>query len=245
MLQLERFTPLACASNARKLLAWNVIRLVVLSGGQDSATCLAWALKRWQRVETITFDYGQRHKVELDAAQQIARLANVPNRLVPVESLANLGGNALTGDEEVTSELNPETNLPNTFVPGRNFIFLNLAAAYGYQRGITELVTGVCQTDYSGYPDCREGTMRALQESLRQGMEWPVTIHTPLMFLTKAESITMAQDEGAMGLLAWSHTCYNGQVPPCGQCPACQLRARGFADAGIADPLLERLAGEK
>lgn len=215
--------------------------LVVLSGGQDSATCLAWAMRRWRRVETITFDYGQRHRVELEAAQRVARIAGCANTILPVNSLAALGGNALTGDDAVRSGVDPETHLPNTFVPGRNLIFLTLAAAYGYQRRIVDLVTGVCQTDYSGYPDCRAGTMSALQESLRQGMEWPVTIHTPLMHLTKAESVDMAQEVGAMALLAWTHTCYNGSVPPCGSCPACALRARGFQEAGVPDPLLVRL----
>jgi 7-cyano-7-deazaguanine synthase len=215
--------------------------LVVLSGGQDSATCLAWAMRRWRRVDTITFDYGQRHRIELEAARQVARIAGCSNRILPVDSLAALGGNALTGDEEVQSGVDPDTRLPNTFVPGRNPIFLTLAAAYGYQRGISDLVTGVCQTDYSGYPDCREGTMQAVQESLRQGMEWPVVIHTPLMHLTKAASVALAQEVGAMGLLAWTHTCYNGSVPPCGSCPACHLRARGFEQAGVADPLLVRL----
>ena len=216
--------------------------LVVLSGGQDSSTCLGWALKGYEHVETITFDYGQRHRIEIQAAQKIAELAGVSFYCLPIDSFAKLGGNALTGDEDVASGVRPENNLPNTFVPGRNLIFLNFAAAYAYTRGITELVTGVCQTDYSGYPDCRAETMEALQHSLRAGMEAEFTIHTPLMHLTKAESIQMAQDNDAMELLAWSHTCYNGSVPPCGTCPACELRAKGFAEAGFADPLLERLA---
>ncbi len=216
--------------------------LVVLSGGQDSTVCLAWALKHYKRVETITFDYGQRHRIELEAAKKIAALAGVPWYLLPIDSFRHLGGNSLTGDEAVSAGVREENNLPNTFVPGRNLIFMNFAAAYAYQRGITELVTGVCQTDYSGYPDCRESTMHALQDSLRAGMEAPFRIFTPLMQLTKGESIELAQELDAMDLLAWSHTCYNGTVPPCGTCPACLLRAKGFADAGIPDPLLERLA---
>ncbi len=134
------------------------------------------------------------------------------------------------------------TGLPNTFVPGRNLVFITLAAAYAYQRGISEIVTGVCQTDFSGYPDCRESTMVALQAALRAGMDAPFTIHTPLMHLTKAQTVTMLRDLGGLPLLAYSHTCYEGAVPPCGRCPACVLRAKGFAEAGIADPLQERLA---
>ncbi len=216
--------------------------LVVLSGGQDSTTCLAWAMQRYKRIECITFDYGQRHRIELEAAQKIAELADVPWTCLPIDSFSKLGGNALTGDEQVESGVRAENNLPNTFVPGRNLIFLTFAAAFAYQREITELVTGVCQTDYSGYPDCRESTMTALQNSLRAGMEAPFTIHTPLMHMTKGESIKLAQEVGAMELMAWSHTCYNGSVPPCGKCPACELRAKGFAEVGIKDPLLERLS---
>jgi len=219
----------------------NDTALVVLSGGQDSTTCLVWALQRYPQVETITFDYGQRHRIELEAAKKIAGLAEVPWLCLPIDSFRHLGGNALTGDEQVESGVRAENNLPNTFVPGRNLIFLTFAAAYAYQRGITELITGVCQTDFSGYPDCRESTMEALQHSLRAGMEAPFTIHTPLMHLTKAQSISLALELGAMDLMAWSHTCYNGKVPPCGVCPACELRAQGFAEAAIDDPLLQRL----
>jgi 7-cyano-7-deazaguanine synthase len=217
--------------------------VVLLSGGQDSATCLAWARKRFARLYAVTIDYGQRHRVELDAAVAIARIAGVPQAVVPCDSFRALGGNSLTGDEVVAGGLRPGTNLPNTFVPGRNLIFLTLAAAYAYQRGVSELVTGVCQTDYSGYPDCRADTMAALQQSLRLGMEAPFTIHTPLMHLTKAQTVALMQQLGGMELLAHSHTCYNGQSPPCGVCPACELRAKGFREAGVADPLLERLAG--
>ncbi len=216
--------------------------MVLLSGGQDSTTCLAWALKRFARVHTLAIDYGQRHRIELEAASEIARMAGVAHALVPCDSFRALGGNALTGDEAVTAGVRAENQLPNTFVPGRNLIFLTLAAAFAYQRGSANLVTGVCETDYSGYPDCRDETMTALQESLRRGMDAPFVIHTPLMRLSKADTVRLAQDLGALPLLAHSHTCYNGLIPPCGACPACQLRAKGFAEAGIADPLLERLA---
>ena len=128
-------------------------------------------------------------------------------------------------------------DLPNTFVPGRNLIFLTFAAAFAWQRGIVDLVSGVAQTDYSGYPDCRRDTIDALEQSLNLGMERTFTLHTPLMNLSKKETVELAQDLGAMNAMALTHTCYNGERPPCGQCPACQLRAKGFLEAGIADPL--------
>lgn len=218
--------------------------VVLCSGGQDSTTCLAWAGKRWDSVYTLAFDYGQRHRVELDAAATVSKMAGcVEHRVLTVSPLAELGGNALTGDEAVKIARDPNTGLPNTFVPGRNLLFLTLAASWAWQLGVTELVTGVCQTDYSGYPDCRQSTMVALQTALRAGIDRPFTIHTPLMHLTKAETITMAQELDAMELLAHSHTCYEGSVPPCGKCPACQLRAKGFAEAGVIDPLIARLQG--
>jgi 7-cyano-7-deazaguanine synthase len=215
--------------------------VVLLSGGQDSTTCLAWAKARFARVSSLAIDYGQRHRVELDAAATIARLAGIAHAQVPCDSFRALGGNALTGSEAVADGVRAENQLPNTFVPGRNLIFLTLAAAFAYLRGAANLVTGVCETDYSGYPDCREGTMTAMQAALRQGMDAPFEIHTPLMRLTKADTVRMMRDLGALPLLAHSHTCYNGAVPPCGTCPACQLRAKGFAEAGIEDPLVVRL----
>ena len=154
--------------------------LVVLSGGQDSTTCLYWALKNYQKVLTITFDYGQRHRIELDAAKKVAEIAGVPNEILPINTFEKLGGNSLTGKEDVESS-SANGELPNSFVPGRNIIFLTFAAAYAYQRGIKDIVTGVCQTDYSGYPDCRKNTIEALQVAVNLGMEYQVEIHTPLM----------------------------------------------------------------
>lgn len=215
--------------------------LVVLSGGQDSTTCLYWALDRFDRnaIDTVSFDYGQRHHIELDCAARVAEFAGVPNTCLPIDTFAALGGDALTDpDVEVASGTNEQAGLPNTFVPGRNLIFLTFAAAYAYQRGIRHLVIGVAQTDYSGYPDCREGTITALQHALRLGMESDVTIHTPLMHLSKKETVELARDLGALPAMALTHTCYNGERPPCGHCPACELRAKGFAEAGVADPLL-------
>ena len=218
--------------------------LVVLSGGQDSTTCMAWAKRRFTVVDAITFDYGQRHRVELACAAEVARRAGVrQHRTITVDSLKQLGGNTLTSDTGAALGASGAGGLPNTFVPGRNLLFMTLAAAWAWQLGTRDLVTGVCQTDYSGYPDCRADTMAALQQALRLGLEAEVVIHTPLMHLSKADSVRLAQAEGGLELLAWTHTCYAGQVPPCGVCPACLLRAKGFAEAGVADPLLTRLAG--
>lgn len=215
--------------------------LVVLSGGQDSTTCLYWAIDRFGRenVSSVTFDYGQRHRIELISAAEIADFAGVPNVILPIDTFAALGGDALTTtDIAVESAADEESGLPNTFVPGRNLIFLTFAAAFAYQRNIAHLVTGVAQTDYSGYPDCREDTMNSLQTAIQQGMESEIQIHTPLMHLSKKETVELARELGALPAMAMTHTCYNGERPPCGHCAACELRAKGFAEAGVADPLL-------
>lgn len=216
--------------------------LVVLSGGQDSTTCLYWAIDRFGRdnVSTITFDYGQRHRIEIECAARVAELAGVTNSCLPIDTFAALGGDALT-DSSIPVDMSESNrnDLPNTFVPGRNLIFLTFAAAFAYRRGIKNLVTGVAQTDYSGYPDCREETIDALQQSLRLGMESDIVVHTPLMHLSKAETVELARDLGGLPAMALTQTCYNGQRPPCGECPACELRAKGFLEAGIEDPLLQ------
>lgn len=215
--------------------------IVVLSGGQDSTTCLYWAINRYgaDYVDSVTFDYGQRHRIELESAARVADFAGVANTILPIDTFAALGGDALTdADVPVRSDADAATGLPNTFVPGRNLIFLTFAAAFAYRRGVANLVTGVAQTDYSGYPDCREETIAELQQTLRLGMEFEITIHAPLMHLTKKETVEMARDLGALPAMALTHTCYNGERPPCGACPACRLRAKGFAEAGIEDPLL-------
>lgn len=215
--------------------------LVVLSGGQDSTTCLYWAIDRFDRenVETVTFDYGQRHRIELDCAKAVAAQAGVPNRLLPIDTFAALGGNALTDARmDVGGPAEHAPDLPNTFVPGRNLIFLTVAAAFAWQKGIRDLVTGVAQTDYSGYPDCREQTIRSLEKTLGLGMDAAFLIHTPLMNLSKKETVELAQKLDALDSMALTHSCYNGQRPPCGTCPACELRAKGFAEAGVIDPLI-------
>ena len=230
----------------------NRTALVVFSGGQDSTTCLHWALRTFASVEAVFFEYGQRHAHEERAAQQIAWKLGVPLRRFRLDFFREMGGNSLT-DASIKIEAAGDTpgnhGLPNTFVPGRNLLFLTQAASYAYTRGIRDVVTGVCQTDFSGYPDCRHDTLRALQKSLHIGLGWPernlgragaFRIHTPLMFRTKAESVLLAQAWGALDSLALSHTCYEGFFPPCGRCPSCLLRAKGFAEAGIDDPLITR-----
>ncbi len=217
--------------------------LVVLSGGQDSTTALYWAINEvgLENVDTVTFDYGQRHKIELESAKKVAEVAGVPNIILNINTFKQLGGNALIDDnEEVNNFMKTQYGLPNTFVPGRNLIFMTFAAAYAFPRKITELVTGVAQTDYSGYPDCREDTIKSLERTISLGMEYEFRIHTPLMKMTKAETVKLAVDLGALEALKWSHTCYNGIYPPCGACPSCLLRAKGFKEAEIEDPIFNR-----
>ncbi|MEO7425310.1 MAG: 7-cyano-7-deazaguanine synthase QueC [Fibrobacteria bacterium] len=216
--------------------------LAVFSGGQDSTTCLHWALRAFKAVEAVFFDYGQRHASEMAAAQAIAARLSVPLKVFNLDFFRELGGNALLDPAMAIEPLKDGGGLPNTFVPGRNLIFLTYAASYAYTLGIRDLVTGVCQTDYSGYPDCRDATIKSLERALGQGLGWaePFTIHTPLMFKTKAESVHWAVELGAMESLAYSHTCYEGAYPPCGKCPACLLRRKGFQEAGYADPLETR-----
>ena len=215
--------------------------LVLLSGGQDSTTCLYWSIERFSRenVRSVSFDYGQRHRIELDCAATIAVHAGIPHLCLPIDTFAALGGDALTDPAlDVRTELDQETGLPNTFVPGRNIIFLTFAAAYAYQQGVRHIVAGVAQTDYSGYPDCREQTITSLQQTIRLGMEFDVEIHTPLMHRSKKETVELACRLGALDAMAETQTCYEGARPPCGECPACVLRAKGFAEAGVEDPLV-------
>ena len=220
--------------------------LVLFSGGQDSTTCLGWALERYDRVETIGFDYGQRHRIELDCRRTLlARIrADFPDwseRLgddvvVPVEAIGALSATALT--REVEMEMGAD-GLPNTFVPGRNLIFLSFAAAYAYRRGLKHIVTGVCETDYSGYPDCRDDTIKAMQVALNLGLARRFVLETPLMWIDKAQTFALARELGGQAFLdlvvAESHSCYAGDRSKlhdwgrgCGTCPACQLRGDGW-----------------
>jgi 7-cyano-7-deazaguanine synthase len=213
--------------------------LVLLSGGQDSATCLAWALRRFGYVEAVSFDYGQRHRVALHAAADIARAAGVMQIVVPcADAFAAIAcGSALLVDGVPVNAVRDD-GLPATFVPGRNAIFLSLAAGLAAPRGITHLVTGICQTDYSGYPDCREAFRLRIEGALQAALDTDaLQIHAPLMYLTKAQTVHFALVFDALDLLARTHTCYEGQRPACGVCPACRIRLRGFAEAGVADPI--------
>lgn len=224
--------------------------LVVFSGGQDSTTCLHWAIGQFRSVRAVFFDYGQRHAAEQQAAAAIADRLRIPLRVFRLDVFRELGGNALMDSTMAIDTDTAAGQLPNTFVPGRNLIFLAHAASYAYTLGIRDLVTGVCQTDYSGYPDCREETILSLEKALGLGLDLSgpgrdLHIHTPLMFMTKAESVRWAAGMGAMESLALSHTCYEGLYPPCGVCPSCMLRKKGFDEAGFEDPLDTRARERK
>lgn len=214
--------------------------IVLLSGGQDSATCLAIAAETgYDELFTVSFDYGQRHRIELDCAADLARLAGVKKHFViPVNSLSHLGGSALLEGGDISAQHPRNPTLPASFVPGRNYIFLGLAAALAFQLDVPDLWTGVCQTDYSGYPDCRAKTIRSIQEALRLAMDYPFQIYTPLMHVDKATEVLTMAEMGKLDWLKFTHTCYNGKRPPCMECPACKLRAKGFEKAKIQDPLM-------
>jgi 7-cyano-7-deazaguanine synthase len=222
--------------------------LVLFSGGQDSATCLAWALERYARVETVGFDYGQRHAVEMAARLRVrdgmaAALPALADRLGP-DHVVDLTGFGAIGETALTTDRAIEIGargLPTTFVPGRNLVFLSVAAALADRRGLDVLVGGMCETDFSGYPDCRRDTIEAMSRALTLGLDKPVPIETPLMALTKAETWALADRVGGAALVALiveeSHTCYRGDRAHrhawgygCGECPACDLRAAGWAD---------------
>jgi 7-cyano-7-deazaguanine synthase len=233
--------------------------LVLFSGGQDSTTCLAWALSRFARVETIGFAYGQRHAIELECRDHLldgmkhldaswaSRLGD--NHTLEIPTLAAISETALTRDVAITFGTD---GLPNTFVPGRNLVFLTFAAALAYRRGIPHIVGGMCETDYSGYPDCRNETILAMQSALSLGMARKFELHTPLMWLDKAATWKLAHDLGGAGLVNLirerSHTCYLGERGArydwgygCGECPACELRAKGWREfagtsLGLAAP---------
>ena len=228
--------------------------LVLFSGGQDSSVCLAWALQRYAHVETVGFDYRQRHRVELDCRVTLLRelRAQFPRWAVrlgqdhPIDAglLAQLGDSALTTDRAIEMQAN---GLPNTFVPGRNLLFLTLAAALAYRRGASVLVAGMCETDDSGYPDCRDKTIEALQAALSLGLDTPMAVATPLMFIDKAATWGLAEQLGGEALTSLivehSHTCYLGERGTrhawgygCGACPACVLRRSGFERWRLTSP---------
>ncbi len=212
--------------------------IVVFSGGQDSTVCLYWALQKFESVEAVFFDYGQRHLIERESALKIAELKNIPLKIFNLQFFKEMGGNSLIDKEAPITQKAGE--LPNTFVPGRNLLFLTQAASYAYTKDIHHLVTGVCETDYSGYPDCREATIQSLAQTLSLGLDTQMTLHTPLMHLNKKETVQLGIKLKASEALAFSHTCYEGSFPPCGACPSCLLRAKGYKQANECDPLIER-----
>jgi len=222
--------------------------LLLFSGGQDSATCLAWALERFSHVETVGFDYDQRHLVELECRDRVrAQIASVKpewaerlgeDHILDLSVLGEISETSLTRPVEI--EMN-ETGLPSTFVPGRNLIFLNFAAALGYRRGISHLVAGMCEADFSGYPDCRKDTLDQTMKSISMGMDKVFTLDTPLMHVSKAGAWSLAKQLGGPELveiiLEDTHTCYLGIRGTrhdwgygCGSCPACELRSKGWAE---------------
>ena len=221
--------------------------LVLFSGGQDSTTCLAWALERYASVETLAFDYGQRHRIELECRHRVrdelirrfpawaAKLGD--DHLLDLSLLGRLSDTALTSERAIELQAN---GLPNTFVPGRNLLFLTFAATLAYRRSATVLVGGMCETDYSGYPDCRDNTLKSLQVALSLGLDGPMTVETPLMFIDKAATWRLAEQLGGQALVQLivehTHTCYLGERGAlhawghgCGHCPACALRAKGHS----------------
>jgi 7-cyano-7-deazaguanine synthase len=221
--------------------------LVLFSGGQDSTTCLAWALDKFSHVETIGFDYRQRHVVELECRQKIRQELAIrfpdwfkrlgEDHTIDLGVLGDISDTALTSDVEIKML---ENKLPSTFVPGRNILFLTFAACVAYRRGLKHIVGGMCETDYSGYPDCRDDTIKALQAALNLGMEARFVLDTPLMWIDKAQTWELANNLGGPALIdliiEHSHTCYRGDRTHhhawglgCGTCPACELRAAGFA----------------
>lgn len=220
--------------------------LVLFSGGQDSATCLAWALARYDYVETVGFTYGQRHNIEMACRKSVlSKIVDVlpktghslgVDHIIDLQGLGDISETALTRDSAIKFS---ETGLPNTFVPGRNLIFLNFAAALGYRRGITNLIGGMCEEDYSGYPDCRRDTMDATMKSISLGMNMEFNLETPLMSVSKAQAWKLAEELGGAALtqliLEETHSCYLGERKTrhawgygCGTCPACELRANGW-----------------
>ena len=204
--------------------------LVVFSGGQDSTTCLFWAKKHFRRVCALTFAYGQKHVKEVDVARAIAGKAGVDFDVMDVSFIGRLGHNSLTDPSMKMDAEKPEGGVPNTFVPGRNLFFLSIAAVYARERGINHLVTGVSQTDFSGYPDCRDAFIKSLNVTLNLAMDEQFVIHTPLTWIDKAETWAQADELGVLDLVRRETlTCYNG-IPGdgCGHCPACKLRREGL-----------------
>jgi 7-cyano-7-deazaguanine synthase len=214
--------------------------VLLFSGGMDSTICLYLAKQDFGEIHALTIDYGQRHRTELDAAKTLAKLAGASHEIISIPDLFS-NNNALAGRAPIVV---PMSGLPSTFVPCRNVIFLTLAAIRAIDLKTNNIIGGMCQTDFNGYPDCRRETIDALKQTLRLATLQPILIHTPLMYLSKVESVRLArQIPGCWEALKYSQTCYQGCRPPCGECPACRLRAEGFKGAKELDPLLSDLKG--
>lgn len=208
----------------------NQAALVVFSGGQDSTTCLYWAKKHFKEVYALSFVYGQKHVKEVELAREIARKAEVHFDVMDVSFIGRLGSNSLTDTSIHMDEEKPDGSFPNTFVPGRNLFFLSIAAVYARERGIAHMVTGVSQTDFSGYPDCRDSFIKSLNVTLNLAMDEQFVINTPLMWIDKAQTWALADELGVLDIVRRDTlTCYNGvQGDGCGHCPACKLRREGL-----------------
>lgn len=219
-------------SQIRKRIMKNEASLVLHSGGQDSTTCLFWALDIFKKVRTLCITYGQRHSLEVEIAQKIAIKANVPFQILDATIIGQLSKNSLTHNNIAMDEETPIDSYPNTFVPGRNMFFLTFAAVIARSLGIRNLVIGVSQSDYSGYPDCRDTFIRSANATLNLAMDYPFVIHTPLMWLSKAETWALANQLGVLEIVKnETLTCYNGILAEgCGHCPACKLRNKGLKE---------------
>jgi 7-cyano-7-deazaguanine synthase len=219
--------------------------MVVFSGGQDSTTSLYWAREKFKGVHAVTFDYGQRHRIEIESAKRIVQLAGVQGyEIIDVTGILRTISPLVDFSYEV-SQYNSVDELPRgiepTFIPCRNILFLTIAANRAVVKSIKDLVIGVSAIDYGGYPDCRPEFIQWMKETLRHGLEMEINIHTPVISLSKKDTVLLASRmSGCMEALAYSHTCYEGKFPPCGKCHACLLRMKGFKEAGIEDPLIER-----
>lgn len=206
--------------------------VVVFSGGQDSTTCLLWALDRYKEVIAVSFDYGQKHKAELECAKEITEKLNVEWQVMDMSLLNQLAPNSLTRNDITVDENAPTEGAPNSVVDGRNMLFLTFAAVFAKQRGITDLVTGVSQSDFSGYPDCRDVFIKSLNTTLNLAMDYTFCIETPLMWIDKADTWKLADDLGGLSMVHdMTLTCYNGiKGDGCGHCPSCKLRRKGYED---------------
>jgi len=211
--------------------------MICLSGGQDSATVLAWAIKNFDVVETVSFSYNQRHDVELEHAKKLSNIANVNHTILHVNTLKEIGNSALLNKVEKIKK--GTNNLPTSFVPGRNLIFSLYASALAYKKGFKHIGLGVCEMDYSGYPDCRDETIKSMEETIKKGFNYDIHIHTPLMWLTKSKIIKLMKKLNKIKWYKYTHTCYNPNKEgiSCGECPACKIRIKGFKEAGYIDPI--------